>query len=156
MLVQTRKEMSTWTKAEMGIVGGFTASVMMGLSIVVLTAFGLIQVPWFSVVGYMFGATGPAYAASVSGLIWFMGEGAIAGFIFAFFFRSYSVNKGLGFSALGLIITALILSGVVVQPFTGTLVSMGLGAALTLFVPLAVAYVIWGIVMGVIARRYLR
>lgn len=155
MLVQ-KMEMSPWTKAEMGIVGGFTASVMMGISIMVITALNLIQVPWFSVVGYIFGASGPEYAMAINGLIWFMGEGIVAGVIFAFAFRSYTINKGLGFAALGLIITALILSAEVVPPFSGTLLSMGLGSTLTLFVPLAVSYVVWGICMGVMAKRYIK
>ncbi|MCL5067126.1 MAG: hypothetical protein M1368_02080 [Thaumarchaeota archaeon] len=149
-------EISALTRAELGIAAGFTASVMMAIGIIVITSLNLVQVPWFSVVGYIFGSSGLSYAVALNGLVWFMGIGVFGGLVFAFGFTSYSVNKGLGLAAIGLIITALILSMETVPPFSGTLVSMGLGSSLALLVPLAICYVVWGICVGIIARRYLK
>jgi hypothetical protein len=144
------------TRAELGIVAGFTASVMMATTIIIVTSLNLITVPWFSIVGSIFGSTGPSYAVAVNGLIWFMGIGVVGGLVFAFWFTRYTVNKGLGLAAIGLIITALILSAETVTPLSGTLISMGLGSSLELFVPLAACYIVWGICVGIIARRYLK
>lgn len=148
--------MSVSARAELGIVAGFVGSVMMALSVVVVNSLNFIQVPWFSEVGYMFGSSGPSYEVAIGGLAWFIGMGVLGGVVFAFVFTEYSVNKGLGLAAIGFILTALTMTLETIPPFSGTLISMGLGSFLALFVPLAVVYCIWGICVGFMARRYLK
>ncbi len=149
-------EISFGSRAQAGIIGGFVASVMMGLAVITVTSINFLQVPFFPLVGSMFGVSGPPSEVAITGLIWFLGLGILAGLIFSFAFTRYSVNKGLGFAVIGLILTAVVLAAETVPPLSGTLGQIGLGSSLALFVPLAVCYVIWGYVMGIISRRYFK
>ena len=86
---QTRNHMSAMTRAELGIASGFVASVFMALGIIVVTSLNLLNVPWFSVVGSIFGSSGPSYEVAINGLIWFLAVGVIGGF--GICIRIYSV-----------------------------------------------------------------
>lgn len=143
-------------RAELGIVSGFVASVGMGLAIMAVTSLNLIQVPWFTVVGSIFGSSGPTYEVAIIGLVWFMAVGVLGGLVLAYLFREFTITEGLGLAAIGLIITAIILMLETVPPLSGTLFQLGLGSSLALFAPLAVCYMVWGIVVGSIAKRYFR
>ena len=151
-----RTTVSLLTRAELGIISGFVASVGMGLAIIVVTALNLVKVPWFAVVGSIFGSTGPAYEIAINGLIWFMAIGIIGGLLLAFAFRQFTITEGLGVAGIGLIATALILMTNSLPQFSGTLIQMGLGSSLGLFAPLAICYMIWGIIVGSIAKRYFK
>jgi hypothetical protein len=142
------------TRVQMGVASGFVGSVAMGLSLIVITGLNLLTVPWFSMVGRMFGTGGSDVDVAIYGLVFFLAIGIIGGLVYAFGFHNYTVNKGLGIAALGLIFTALILSVESISPLSGTLFQIGLGSTLTLFVPLAVSYIIWGIVVALVAKRY--
>lgn len=151
-----RTTVSLSARAELGIISGFVASVGMGLAIIGVTALNLIRVPWFAVVGSIFGSSGPAYEISLNGLIWFLAIGIIGGLVLAFAFRQFTITEGLGLAGIGLIVTAIILMVDSVPQFSGTLFQMGLGSSLGLFAPLAICYMIWGILVGSIAKRYFK
>lgn len=151
-----RTKVSLSTRAELGIISGFVASVGMGLAIIVVSALNLIKAPWFAVVGSIFGSSGPAYEIALNGLVWFLAIGIIGGLVLAFGFRRFTITEGLGMAGIGLILTALILMVDAVPQFSGTLIQMGLGSSLGLFAPLAICYMIWGIIVGSIAKRYFK
>ncbi len=147
--------MSGRTKLELGIVGGFVATVVMTITVLALSALNVLQFAWFPMIGSLFGAPGFVSDAAMYGLGWSLVLGVVWGVIFAFSFKRYSVMKGLGIAGIEFIIIALALSFVSTVPLQGTLLSLSISDSLLLLVGLAVALGFWGATVGFIGKKYL-
>lgn len=147
-------------RLEFGIAGGLVAANLMAIGVMILTglnALGLnwITWQWFPMFGQLFGAPGLTPQAAMYGLLASQLFGIIWGAIFAFAFTKYTVMKGLGIGAVEFFVIVLALCLVSTAALGGTLLSLGLFAALPILLGLAAAMVIWGAAMGYIGKHYM-
>lgn len=155
-------KMSTWTRAQMGIMAGVMASVVMGVAIIVITTLGLwIGVPWpiqfYPWVGAIFGAVGLPVSIAEAGVAWFVALSILAGLIFAFGYenRAYDVYEGMVMGGVALLMVGLYMTVEVAPQLSGTILTMSLYSSLAVLLPLAVCFALWGLTIGYFGEKYL-
>jgi len=146
--------MSAGSRAEMGIMAGIVATLVMSLTVIVVTAFGWLSIQWFSWVGSVFGATGISTSLAEQGLAWFVALGIIAGLIYAFAFKEHTVYQGLAFGGIAWFLMVLYLTFATAPQLAGPLNTLGITTSVELLIPLAVCFGLWGLAMGFIGARY--
>jgi len=151
--------MKALTRAEMGVQAGVLATVAMSLAVVVVTAIstawnGFFSIQWFPWIGSVFGANGTPVQLAEVGILYLVVLGVIAGLIFAFAFRSYSVYAGMAFGAVAWFVLVLYLTFNTAPQLSGTLANLSFSTSLELLVPLAICFAIWGAVLGLVGKKY--
>ena len=152
--------MSARTRFELGVMAGVLASVVMGITAIVLTTLGsLIGYPWqiqfFVWLGSIFGASGtPVYLGEV-GVVSVLTFSIIAGLAFAFLFKNYDFYEGLVLGGIGLLLVGIYLTLETAPQLPGTLLTMSLTTSLGVLFPLALCFGLWGLTMGYFGERYL-
>ncbi len=141
-------------KAEMGFVGGLVASIVAAFVAIASDGVGLLISPWFVTLGSVLGVAGlPAYVGLV-GVVAFLTIGVVWGLIFAFLFSKYSVTKGLAFSGIQILLTVALLMVVSTPQVGGTLLTLPIVNSLMLVIGLAFTYIAFGVVIGLVGRKY--
>ncbi len=146
-------------KAGMGVMAGVLATVAMSIAVIFVTAVstawnGFFSIQWFSWFGSVFGAAGTPTQLAESGIAWFVALSIIAGLIFAFAFRRYSVYQGLAFGAVAWFVLVLYMTFNTAPQVSGTLSSLPFSTSLELLIPLAICFAIWGAVIGYVGKKY--
>jgi len=154
------KTMTTRTRLELGVMAGVIASVVMGLSIIVVTTLGSLigypwQIQWFVWLGSVFGASGTSVYLAQIGVVAFVAMSILAGLVFAFVFKQYDIYEGLVLSGIALLLVGVYLTLETAPQLPGTLLTMSLATSLGVLLPLALCFALWGLTMGYFGERYL-
>lgn len=155
-------KMSAWTRAQMGIMAGVMASVVMGVAIIVITTLGLwVGAPWpiqfYPWVGAIFGAVGLPVSIAEAGVAWFVALSIFAGLVFAFGYenRTYDIYEGMVMGGVALLLVGLYMTVEVAPQLSGTILTMSLYSSLAVLLPLALCFGLWGLTIGYFGEKYL-
>ncbi len=141
-------------RAQLGIVAGLLSSIVMALVIIAMQATGIMEVPWFLTLGTLAGGMGIPYEVGAYGLVWHLGLGVVAGFLFTSIFRNYTVTRGLALGGLLLLLTGVAFTLISSPQLGGTILTIPLSNSVTLLVQSAIAYAAYGVTIGYITKKY--
>lgn len=141
-------------RAQLGLVAGLLSSIVMALVIIAMQTTWIMEVPWFLTLGTLTGGMGIPCEVGAYGLVWHLGLGVVAGFLFTSVFRNYTITKGLALGGLLLLLTGVAFTLVSSPQLGGTILTIPLSNSVTLLVQLAIAYAAYGVTIGYITKKY--
>jgi hypothetical protein len=141
-------------RAQLGIVTGLLSSIVMALVIIAVQTTWIMEVAWFLTLGTLMGGTGGPNEVGTYGLVWHLGLGVVAGFLFTSVFHNYTVTRGLALGGLLLLLTGVAFTLVSLPQLGGTILTIPLSNSVTLLVQSAIAYAAYGVTIGYITKKY--
>lgn len=146
-------------RAGLGVMAGVLATVAMSIAVIVVSAIsyawnGFFPIQWFTWLGAVFGANGTPVQLAEYGILYFVILSVIAGLIFAFAYRRFSVYEGLAFGVVAWFIVVLYLVFNTAPQLSSDLAGLSFSTSLGLLIPLAICFAIWGAVMGEVGKKY--